>query len=82
MPVKIVLYGRLADSLGRELHIDVGGSCTISSIKERIIRDHPVAAEMLMQRRSRAVVGGSLVSDDQMVGREETVEFLSPLSGG
>jgi molybdopterin converting factor small subunit len=80
--VKIVLYGRLADSLGRELQMDVGGSCTISAIKERIIRDHPVAAETLMKRSSRAVVGGSLVSDDLVVSREETIEFLPPLSGG
>jgi len=80
--VKIVLYGRLADSLGRELHLDVGGSCTISAIKERIIRDHPVAAETLMKRSSRAVVGGLLLSDDQVVGGEDIVEFLPPLSGG
>jgi molybdopterin converting factor small subunit len=79
--VKIVLYGRLADSLGRELRMDVGDSCTISSVKERIIRDQPVAAETL-KRSSRAVVGGLLVSDDQVVGGEETIEFLPPLSGG
>jgi molybdopterin converting factor small subunit len=80
--VKIVLYGRLADSLGREIHMDVHGSCTVSSIREQLIRDHPVAGKTLLNGRSRAVVGGSLATDDHVVAGDETVEFLPPVSGG
>ena len=80
--MKIQLYGRLADAIAREVDMGVGGPCTVGGIRAALASEHPAAAETLMSPRSRAVVGGSLVTDDQVVGSDATVEFLPPVSGG
>jgi len=80
--MKILLYGRLADAIAREVDIGVGCPCTVGGVRASLAREHPEAAETLMSPRSRAVVGGSLATDDQVVGSGGTVEFLPPVSGG
>jgi molybdopterin converting factor small subunit len=80
--MKILFYGRLADAIAPEIDLDLGEDCTVGGIRERLVREHPLAAETLMNVRARAVVGGSLAPDHQPVARDDTVEFLAPVSGG
>lgn len=80
--MKILLHGRLAEDIAREIDIVVDGPCTVRAIRERLARDHQIAAGTLMSARSRAVVGGALSSNGQLLSGDAVLEFLPPVSGG
>ena len=80
--VKVRFYGRLAEALGDELEIDEAPGCSVGQLRERLISQHPHAAQPLRSERSRACVGDVLVQDDYVVSAYEKVEFLPPVSGG
>jgi molybdopterin converting factor small subunit len=77
--VKILLYGRLVDGIGREIELD-GPSRTIGDLRHKLIERHPAAADIL--RRSRAVIADSLVGDDEPIHEPDIVELLPPVCGG
>ena len=80
--LRITFYGRLADVVGRELDLVVDEPCTIARLRQRIAASFPVAASLLGDRRVRACVMDELVPDDHLIGADEAVEFLAPVSGG
>lgn len=80
--MKILFYGRLADTFGPELELASARACTIAELRETLIARQPEAEAALRSRRTRAVVGDSLVSDDFRLEAAQTVEFLPPVSGG
>lgn len=78
--VKVLLYGRLTDSMGREVHLDAPDGCSVQELRRRVAAVHPYASDQL--GRSRALIGGSVVADERRVRAGEEVEFLPPVSGG
>ena len=80
--MKLVFYGLLGDMLGRERHIDVPSCSTVGEVRDRLITEHEHASDELRNRRVRVCVADALVDDDHVVRADDTVEFLSPVSGG
>jgi len=78
--VKVLLYGRLAESIGRQLQLEAAEGCSVAELRRRLADAHPSAAGHL--GRSRALIGGSVVADERRVRGDEEVEFLPPVSGG
>ena len=78
--MKVLLYGVLADALGRQIEVEVQSGCSIAELRQKIGRDHPHAAHALS--RSRAIIGATAVADEYCTAAQEKVEFLPPVSGG
>ena len=80
--MKILFYGRLAEIMGREVDLPASPSCSIAQLRERIAAENPDAAEPLLNKRVRACIGDSIVTENRLVGHGEQVEFFPPVSGG
>lgn len=80
--MKVIFYGKLAGMLGHELELAVDGPCTVVGLRNRLVEVHPEAAEALQDRRVRACVDNTLVTDDHPLAPADEVEFLAPVSGG
>ena len=78
--MRVLLYGRLADAIGRNTDVDAPSISSVGELRNELARRHPAAAQTL--GRSRACVGRSFVGDDHVVTTSEEVEFLPPVSGG
>lgn len=79
--MQIHFYGRLADSLGEAVELDLAAPCTIGELRRRLAAELPQAGEAL-SGRVRACVGDRIVGDSYEVGPADRVEFLAPVSGG
>jgi molybdopterin converting factor small subunit len=72
---KIAFYGKLAETIGREVDIDLPPEgCTIAVIRARF--------DGLDRATVRACVNDETVSEDHVVRPGDRVDFLPPLSGG
>jgi molybdopterin converting factor small subunit len=80
--MKILFYGRLAETIGPQLDIYARPGCSIAELRERLIAEHPRAQEPLRNHGTRACIGDKLVRDDYAVQPADRVEFLPPVSGG
>ena len=78
--MRILLHGRLADGVGRQVDVDAPDPCSVGELRRRLASSYPRTAETL--DRSRACIGSALVGDDFVVTPAEQVEFLPPVSGG
>jgi molybdopterin converting factor small subunit len=78
--VKVLLYGRLTDSIGRKVELETPEDCSVADLRRRLSATHPDVAGALA--RSRALVAGTVVADDRRLRPDEDVEFLPPVSGG
>ena len=77
--MRIRLYGRLGDAIGRETEVDAPDGSTVADIRQLLTASHPAVPEALA--RSRACAGERLVRDDERPG-SDVLEFLPPVSGG
>lgn len=74
--MKILFFGRLAESLGREAEVDVPASgCTVAELRQRLGED--VASPGI-----RACIDQLMVGEEERVLPHHEVAFLPPLSGG
>ena len=80
--VRILFYGRLAEAIAPELHVDATSDYSVAELRDRLADAHPEAKQALRDRHARACVGNTLVRDDYVLGYDATVEFLPPVSGG
>ena len=80
--MRICFYGRLAEAIGREVDIDMGGECSVGELRSRMAAIYPHAADDLASPRVKACVGDAIVSDSFRVRPDQYVEILAPLSGG
>jgi molybdopterin converting factor small subunit len=80
--VKVLFYGRLAESIAAEVEVDALPGSSVAQLREQLMANYPEAGQSLRSRRSRACVGDTLVSDDHLLEATDTVEFLPPVSGG
>ena len=71
--MRILFFGRLADSFGRTVELDVPPGSTIAAIRARLVLDDPGV---------RACVGDSIVADEFTPEPGQSVEFFPPVSGG
>ena len=81
--MKVLLFGRLADRVGRQVDIEVAGSgCSVAELRELLAEHHPALADGIRSRRVRACVGDCIVSEEHRLDGHAAVEFFPPVSGG
>jgi molybdopterin synthase sulfur carrier subunit len=80
--VRVLFYGRLAETIGPELEIDAPTGCSVAELRDRIVAEHPQAEQPLRSRRALACVGDALVRDTYVLRTADRLEFLPPVSGG
>jgi len=80
--VRILFYGRLAESIGREVDVDIAAPCAIADVRMRLADLFPHASIDLGSPRVRTCVGDRIVPDSFVVAPDEVVDILAPLSGG
>lgn len=80
--VKIGFFGRLRDVLGDERELPAEPGETVAGLRVRLAEINPGAGGDLLSSRVRACVADRIVGEDFVVGGQERVEFLPPLSGG
>jgi molybdopterin converting factor small subunit len=80
--MKVTLFGRLADMIGRELNLHLGSGCTIADVRSEIARLYPDAAAEMRSSRVRALINDALAGDDRLAAEGDEIAFLPPLSGG
>ena len=71
--MRILFFGRLADSFGRTVELDAPAGSTIADLRALLALTDPLV---------RACVGETLVTDDYQVGVGQELEFWPPVSGG
>jgi molybdopterin synthase sulfur carrier subunit len=76
--VKVLLYGRLAEAIDRQIEIE--GGCSVTELRARLANSFPAAAVAL--GRARACVDDVLVDDHHLIATDDQVELLPPVSGG
>lgn len=80
--MKIRFYGKLADLLGSEVDVAIASACSVEDVKRLLSSKNAAAAEALANKRVRACVGDSFVTDQHCVAPADELEFLAPVSGG
>lgn len=81
--VSVLLFGKLADRLGRELSVSIpAGGCTVGELRLRLCEGREGAREVLMRSDVRAAVDRVIVADKAWVSRGCEVAFLPIFSGG
>ncbi len=80
--MKVRFYGKLSAALGPQVDIAVEAPCTVAGLRRQLRASHPGLAEMLDDKRVRAVVGDSVVPDIYQLEPGDELEFLAPVSGG
>ena len=78
--MRIVLYGRLRDAIGREIELDAPEGSAVADIRRQLADDYP--GEAVSLRRSRSFADDRLVGDDHVPSNGTSLEFLPPVSGG
>jgi molybdopterin converting factor small subunit len=75
--MRVLLFGRVADALGRELQVDLpAAGCTIAELRRLI------GADALLKPGVRASIDRQVVADDAFVAPGAEVAFFSVFSGG
>lgn len=81
--MKILFFGGLAESLGRELELDVpDAGCTVAELRHRLAGAVPEAAGQLSSSRVRACIDQVIVAESARVLPRHEIAFVPPLSGG
>ena len=81
--MKILFFGGLAESLGRELELDVpDAGCTVAELRQRLADAMPQAAGKLASSRARACIDQAIVAETARVLPGHEIAFVPPLSGG
>ena len=82
--MKIIFFGRLAQSIAPEIELEFDGCSErrVAELRDWLGRKYPQAADTLANRRSRVCVGDTLVDESYVIQPTDKVEFLPPVSGG
>jgi molybdopterin converting factor small subunit len=80
--MRVRFYGKLSAALGPQVDIAVETPCTVAGLRRHLRATHPALAEMLDDKRVRAVVGDCVVPDVYRLAPGDELEFLAPVSGG
>jgi molybdopterin converting factor small subunit len=80
--LKITLYGKLGEALGREIAIAETDVRSISQVRRVLADRHPDLASDFLSVRVRACVNDAIVGDEHAIEPGDTVALLPPVSGG
>jgi molybdopterin converting factor small subunit len=80
--LKVRFYGKLTDLFGSEREVAVDTPCTVGELRRQLLAEVPHAAGSLQNKRVRACIGDTIVSDGDVVPTDEVLELLAPVSGG
>ena len=80
--MRILFFGSLGASLGRELLLDLRGPRTVADVRRELVRLHPHSAGDLDAARARACVNDAMSEEEHLVGPADEIAFFPPLSGG
>ena len=79
--LKIFLFGRVSDLLGRQIEALVPeAGCTVGELR-RLIAEQ-TGLDILLQKGARASVDKRIVQDDAFIRPSAEVAFFSVFSGG
>lgn len=80
--MKILFYGRLAETLGQEMNLAVEAPCSVATLRQRLVEVEPSAADALASGRVRACIRDTIVPESYLIAPHDEVEFFPPVSGG
>ena len=79
--LRILLFGRVSDALGRELEAAIPeAGCTVGELR-RLIAEQ-TGSDVLQQKGVRVSIDKHVAGDDAWVRSESEVAFFSVFSGG
>lgn len=79
--MKIGFYGQIDRHFGGPAEIALPDEgVTVTALRQLLARRYE--AEAILQPSVRAAVNDEIVADTRMVYPQDTVDFMSPLSGG
>jgi molybdopterin converting factor small subunit len=77
--MKILLFGRLGETIGREIHVDLPeNGCTIAELRASLAKRHGALAATSV----RACIDHEIAPESALVLPTHEVAFIPPLSGG
>ena len=77
--MKILLFGRLGDTIGREIDFDLPeGGCTIAELRAALAKRHGALAAAGV----RACIDHEIAPETALVLPSQEIAFIPPLSGG
>jgi molybdopterin converting factor small subunit len=77
--MKILFFGRLGETIGREIQVDVpAGGCTVAELRARLAAVHGELGAGTV----RACIDRQIVPETALVLPGHEVAFVPPLSGG
>lgn len=77
--MKILLFGRLGETIGREIDFDLPDSgCTVAELRAALAETH----DGLAAGSVRACIDHEIAPESAMVLPGQEVAFIPPLSGG
>ena len=80
--MRILFFGRLAETLGREIDLDVPAPCTIAELRIHLREAVPNAAPQLTREKARACIDQVMVGEGALAAPGREIAFVPPLSGG
>jgi molybdopterin converting factor small subunit len=80
--MRILLFGRLSASLGREIELDLPGPRTVADVRRELARLYPHSAQEIVASRARPCINDAMTSEEAVVEPADEIAFLPPLSGG
>ena len=83
MDLRVTMLGKLADSLDREVKLEIGVThCTLADLRRTLADAYPAAAPDLLSPRLRACVSSVIVAKEASVQQGDDIALLPPVSGG
>jgi sulfur-carrier protein len=80
--MKILLFGKLGDRVGREIEIEHNFGCTVAQLRATLASRYPDAASELASSRVRVCVDQEIVHEEHRLIPGQEIAFIPPLSGG
>jgi molybdopterin converting factor small subunit len=78
--MKVIFFGKFADSLGEEIDFELPSPCTVADFRAQLDRAFP--GKGFADLRVRACIAGAITGDDALVSNDQAIEILAPVSGG
>lgn len=80
--MKILLFGRLGEALGREVEVELPPEgCSVAALRS-LLAARGSAFATLAAPGARACVDQAIVGEDHLVRPGQELAFIPPLSGG
>ena len=79
--MRVSFFGQIATPFGGDVRVDIPeGGMTVTELRQELSRRFETDA--ILERSIRAAVNDEIVLDSQSIFPADTVDFMSPVSGG